>query len=179
MARIKGSRIINGKVVNPVAEKGNPLFNLTEVEPSQTIGQDIAPGAIMPEDLELDRQLEAMSHRPEMAIEREPAITAVTLERNQRGEMLSEVMADYKPADSDESFRVQIDLALVEKCNSIEATLQTAKRYCKDPRLEEVGYFIYHNVKVYIVGSRDMAQRRDAMTIEQKVHYGGRSNATV
>ena len=174
MSRKKGSKIVNGKVVDPVEEKGNPAFNLNEVTPSQTIGHDIAPGAIMPEDLEFERSLQAMHEPMERISDPEPiGMTTLTKDKAHRGEMLSDVIEDYHPATTDEELRTQVELAKVEGCDSIEATLAICKRYCKDPKLEAVGYFSYYNVKVYIAGKFQDVKKRDGMTIEQKVHRAG------
>ena len=40
---------------------GNPAFNIKEAKPSETIGKNIAPGAILPEDMELERSLQSMT----------------------------------------------------------------------------------------------------------------------
>lgn len=173
MSRKKGSKIVNGKVVSPTEEKGNPIFNISEVEPSQTIGEDIAPGALMPEDLEFERSLQAMHEPMERISDPEPIGMQLIKEREQRGEMLSDVIEDYKPATTDEELRIQVELAKVEGCDSIEATLAICKRYCKDPKLEAVGYFSYYNVKVYIAGKFQDVKKRDQVTIEQRVHRAG------
>jgi hypothetical protein len=177
MSRTKGAR--NKKKINPMEEKGNPDFNLNEVEPSETIssnGIDIAPGAITAEDLDLDRAIDMIAQSQgnmEAVSDPEPIGMTIVPDKATRGEMLSDVIHDYKPASSDEELRTQIHLAKVEGCDSIEATLAMAKRYCKDPKLEAVGYFIYYNIKVYIAGAFKQVKKRDSLTIDQKVHGVG------
>ena len=171
MSRPKGSKNKAPRKANPIEEKGNPMFNVNEVEPSQTL--DIAPGAILPEDLEFEHSLQAMHEPQERISDPDPIGMTLTAPKETRGEMLSDVLEDYNPANTDEELRTQVELAKVEGCDSIEATLAICKRYCKDPKLEAVGYFIYYNVKVYIAGQFESVKRRDGMTIEQKVHRAG------
>ena len=174
MSRQKGSK--NKPKISPAEEKGNPDFNLNEVEPSQTIGLDIAPGAITSEDYDLDRAIDMIAQSQgniQAVSDPEPIGMSLSQDKAMRGEMLSDVILDYKPASTDEELRTQIHLAKVEGCDSIEATLAMAKRYCKDPKLESVGYFIYYNIKVYIAGSFKQVKKRDSLTIDQKVHRMG------
>jgi hypothetical protein len=174
MSRQKGSK--NKPKISPAEEKGNPDFNLNEVEPSQTIGLDIAPGAITSEDYDLDRAIDMIAQSQgniQAVSDPEPIGMSLSQDKAMRGEMLSDVILDYKPASTDEELRTQIHLAKVEGCDSIEATLAMAKRYCKDPKLESVGYFIYYNIKVYIAGSFKQVKKRDSLTIDQKVHGMG------
>jgi len=37
---------------------------------------------------------------------------------------------------------------------------------------DEAGYFIFNNVKVYESGKKDLADQKDAMSMEQKLHGG-------
>lgn len=148
------------------SNSGNPAFNIAQVEPSQTLGEKIAPGAVLPEDMELERTLQSIS-APLPDIDSDPTIGAVRKAIDHK-EMLGDVVTDYKPASTMEELREQAHMAIVEGCDSIEITRELAKRVCRDPQLETVGYFHYHNVKAYIVGQKDDAKKRDSLTIEQR-----------
>jgi len=176
MARTKGSKN-KPKVIDDIPENtgaffdertiaANPMFNLNSVEPSQTIGQEIASSAILPEDLELERSLQAMiTDIPD--IEPDPIGAVVVKERPKR-EMLGEVVEGYKPATTFDEMREQIHMAKQEGCDSIEATKTLAVKVCRDPLMPKVGYFWYHDIKVYIEGSFAEAKKRDSQTIEQR-----------
>lgn len=174
MTRPKGSKN-KPKIASPVEEKGNPIFNINDVEPSQTLDLDneIAPTAILPEDLEFERNLQTIYQPMERISDPEPIGMTPTAPKDLKGEMLGDLMINYKPASTDDELRTQVQLAKVEGCDSIEATLDICKRYCKDPKLEDVGYFTYYNVKIYISGQTENAKHRDSMTVEQKVHRMG------
>lgn len=154
---------------------GNPLFNLIDVEPSQTIGIDVAPGAVLPEDLELERSLSSMTGTLPDIDDPEPIGSVVKKEIELR-EMLSEKVDDYKPATTRQEITDQVYLAKSEGCNSIEATLKAIRSICRDQSLESVGYFMYHDIKVYIEGFVEKAKARDKQTIEQKL-FGHSSEA--
>lgn len=133
------------------------------------IADDTAAAAIMPEDLEFDRELERMAQAdalPPDVSDREPH-REVTREIVKL-ELLSDAI-DVAPAASDEDLRVQIHQAKMHGCDSIEATLGLCKRYCQDPTLEQVGYFIYHDIKVYITGQVEKVKARDGVSIQERV----------
>lgn len=161
--RTKGSKN------KPKIEAGNPAFNLTSVTPSNTIGHAIAPGAIMPEDLEFERQLEQMnSEMPPPIDDPDPASVTVKAEKPKR-EMLADAIENYKPASTDDEFRNQLHEAKYHGCDSIEVTEKIGIRYCRDPQLKTVGYFMFHDVKCYLEGAWEKATSRDKQTIQQRV----------
>lgn len=176
MARTKGSknkaktdRELTQEFISdhaPVA--GNPKFNLNNIEPSETIGSDVAAAAVMPEDLELDRTLNALVADLPHLDDVEP-IGSVVQRTKEKVDMLSDVVDDYKPATTRQEIMDQTQLAKIEGCDSIEATLKAIRTICRDPALESVGYFMYHDIKVYIEGSMDASKARDRLTIEQKL----------
>jgi hypothetical protein len=169
MSRTKGSKNKPKHDFLSLSNKneGNPAFNIKDVAPSETIGKNIAPGAILPEDLELERSLQSMvSQLPEVS-DIDPTIGAVKKVIDQR-EMLGDVVDDYSPASTMEELREQAHLAIVEGCDSIEVTRELAKKVCRDPQLEAVGYFHYHNIKAYLVGSVQESKKRDSLSIEQR-----------
>ena len=165
MARPKGSK---NKVKSPLEETGNSDFNLTNVVPSNTIGKDIAPGAVLPEDLELDRMLASLDSAAPPIDDPEPIGSVVKKEVEKR-EMLGDHVENYKPASTLEELREQVYLAKSEGCDSLEIEADLAKRICRDPTLETVGYFLYHDIKAYLVGCFNKAKARDNMTIEKRL----------
>ena len=178
MARTKGSKN-KPKGIGPVSLNnnglGNPQFNIADVEPSQTLGSVVAPGAVLPEDLELERTLQSMTTALPEIDDVDPLIGAVRKVADVK-EMLSDVVDDYKPASTMEELRNQAHLAVVEGCDSIEITRELAKKVCRDPQLEAVGYFHYHNVKAYLVGKQQEVKKRDSLSVEQRT-FGKSSEA--
>ncbi len=161
MTRPKGSKN------KPKIEAGNPAFNLKDVAPSQTLGSVIAPGAILPEDLELERTLQAMTQALPVLADEDPTAGVVKKVVEAR-EMLGDVVDDYSPASTHAQLQEQAALAFAEGCDSIEATLAACRTVCRDAQLEAVGYFTYHGIKVYVVGAFEKAKLRDRITIEQR-----------
>jgi hypothetical protein len=86
----------------------------------------------------------------------------------ERRELLSGV-EDVSPASTDEQLREQIHTAKQLGCDSIEATLAICKRFCRDPLLEQVGYFMHHDIKVYIAGGVDAVKARDHVSVQERV----------
>lgn len=163
MSRTKGSKNKAKKI-----EGGNPDFNLNEVEPTDILST--APSSPTMEDYELERTLADLGRQhaaPDIS-DPDPAGSVVKKEVERR-EMLGNQVTDYKPASTFEELRDQVHFAKSEGCDSIEATKTLAKKVCKDPLLEQVGYFMYHDIKVYIEGAFEQAKKRDSISIEQKL----------
>ncbi len=154
-------------------ESGNPAFNIANVEPSKTLGVEIAPGAIMPEDLELERSLQAMVQSMPVIDDVDPTIGVVKIASVQH-DMLSEAVDDYTPATTYAELQEQCALAKAHGCDAIEASLDACRRICRDPQLETVGYFTYHGIHVYLIGAYEKSKARDKQSIEQKLF--GKSN---
>lgn len=162
MARPKGSK-------NKAIGGGNPDFNLKDATPVKPGWQDVAPAAYTNEDAELDRRIDALAADLPPAVSDPDPIGSGVKRTIEVREMLGDVVTDYKPAATDEELKTQVYLAQVEGCDSIEATVPLAKRFCRDPQLEKVGYFIYHNIKVYLAGHFEQTKARDSQTIEQRL----------
>lgn len=161
MARPKGSK--------NKPDAGNPDFNLKDAKPVPKNWQDVAPAAVTAEDMALDRQLDAMAAELPPVID-DPDPPGMTVKKeNEKREMLGDVVEGYMPAINEEQLRTQVHLAKQEGCDSIEVTGPLAKRFCRDPNLEKVGYFMYHDIKVYIEGFYEQASKRDKQTIEQRL----------
>ena len=175
MARPKGSK--NKALSATIPTGGNPVFNLNSVTPEDiaaTTQAMLQPHSDMAtftaEDAALDAELNRMSAMNELPpdVEPEPMGTTVSKPKEVR-EMLSSVFTDLQPAQTDQDLRDQVYQAKLEGCDSIEATLAIAKRFCRDPLLEKVGYFIYHDIKVYIVGKHADVKKRDSISTEEKL----------
>lgn len=163
MSRPKGSK-------NKALAGGNPDFNLKDAKPVSPSWQTVAPAAYTSEDAELDRHLDALAADLPPDVSDPDPIGAVTMRKEkEHREMLGDVVSGYRPASTDEELKTQVHLAKQEGCDSIEATVPLAKRFCRDPQLEAVGYFIYHNIKVYLTGQIEQTKARDNQTIEQRL----------
>ncbi len=165
MGRPKGSR----NKSSPVEAKGNPDFRITpEIEAAAKARMDIAPAAITDEDLALDRELEMMARNTEPDIsDRDPApppkktIDPYTL--------LSDFVDDYKPAKTIHELDDQVFKAKHYEADSIEATPELIRYFTKKDYPDKIGYFIYHDIKVYIAGFFEQSVKRERVTIEQKI----------
>lgn len=162
MARPKGAK-------NKIKiEQGNPDFNLSGVEPTDVLA--VAPSAPMPEDYELERTLAELGRQHSIPDISDPDPAGAVVKREiERREMLGDSVSDYKPAATFEELRNQVHFAKSEGCDSIEATRALAKQVCRDKLLEQVGYFMYHDIKVYLEGAFEQAKKRDNQTIEHKL----------
>ncbi len=119
------------------------------------------------EDAELDRELEAMAREqePEAPIDRDQTVTVVA-ERVVKN-LLSDVI-EIGPAATINDLMDQCHQAKMHGCDSIYGTDTIIKHYCK-ALPTDVGYFVFHNIKVYMVGHFEQAMKRDNQTIQQKV----------
>ncbi len=164
MARTKGSK--NKPKV--AIEGGNPDFNITQVEPTDVLS--VAHSAPQPEDYDLERTLADLGRQNPMPDISDPdPVGSVVKRQVEQREMLGDVVTDYKPASTFEELRNQVHFAKSEGCDSIEATKTLAKQVCRDKLLEQVGYFMYHDIKVYLEGAFEQASKRDNQTIENRL----------
>ncbi|MES1988828.1 MAG: hypothetical protein V4440_12530 [Pseudomonadota bacterium] len=176
MARPKGSK--NKALSATIPTGGNHDFNLNSVSADDIAAttqamlapkSDVAVSSYTPEDAALDAELNRMSAMNELPPDVEPEpIGSVVAKPKEVRELLGDVVEDYEPASTDQDLREQVYQAKLEGCDSIEATLAIAKRFCRDPLLEKVGYFVFHDIKVYIVGGHEEIKKRDSISIEQK-----------
>lgn len=114
----------------------------------------------------LDRELERMANETApVPIEPDP-VPAMQKTVEQR-ELLSEVM-DVQPASTVNELMEQVHLAKESGCDSIEATPTLVRHYCRKKYPSDVGYFVFHDIKVYIAGFFDQANKRDKETVEQR-----------
>lgn len=162
MGRTKGS-----KNKSPIEEKGDERFNLKDAKPVDPAWRDKAPAAITDEDLALDRELEVMARNtmPEVS-DRDPgpaikkSIDPYTL--------LEEFVDNYRPAKNIHELDDQVFKAKHYECDSIYATPELIRYFTKKDYPDKVGYFVYHDIKVYIEGFFEQSSKRDKETVEQR-----------
>lgn len=166
MGRPKGSK---NKSTSPAEEKGNADFRITpEIEAAAKARvNDIAPAAITDEDLALDRELEMMSRNSEPVLSDQDTTPPVkkTVEPYT---LLSEFVDNYKPAKTIHELDDQVFRAKHYEADSIEATPELVRYFTKKDYPDKVGYFVYHDIKVYIAGFFEQSVKRERVTIEQK-----------
>ncbi len=162
MTRPKGSKN------KPKDLGGNPEFNLKDAQPVAPGWQDIAPAAITEEDLALDRELEMIARNSEPANISDQDPGPQLKKTTEPFTLLSEFITNYKPAKTINELDDQVFKAKHFECDSIEATPEIVKYFCKKDYPDKVGYFVYHDIKVYIAGFFEESIKRDRQTIEQR-----------
>ena len=178
MARPKGS--VN-KPKSPLEEKGNPDFNVSLVEPSVTLGEEVAVGAITDADYELDRQLEAMARDAEPDIS-DRDNTPVMRKTVEPYTLLSEFIPAIQPAKTLNELEDQVFRAKSCEADSIEATPEILKYFLKKAYPPKSGYMIYKDIKVYMPDFFEQSVKRDKETVEfrnfggSKIDIGGITN---
>ena len=117
---------------------------------------------VMPEDLELDRFLDEQNKMAPAISDPDPVsvFPKKTIEKRE--------LMPGEPCKTALEIRERVYTAKMEGFDSIEATLEAARGLCRDPLLEECGYFMFQDIKVYLVGAFEKARARDLMTIEQR-----------
>lgn len=113
----------------------------------------------------LDRELKRLEREkpPEFQFKDDaPELTVTEDERT----MLSEFVADVKPADTMAELSEQVQLCKMHGA-SLEAT-DKIFRMIIGPNYPEP-YFMYRDIKVYRIGASGDSQANDALTIEQKL----------
>lgn len=149
---------------------GNPEFNIANVKPTNVL--TTAPAAITEEDLELDRMLERVAaEEPPIPTIDPDEVQAVKKEPDRR-ELLSDVM-DVQPASTVNELMDQVHLAKEMGCDSVEATPAMVRHYCRRQYPDKVGFFMFHDIKVYIAGFFEEAKKRSELTIED-INFGAK-----
>lgn len=135
---------------------------------------EVSVSAVMPEDLELDRELARMHEQTEILpdiSDRAPVREVVRAQ--DPSEFLKDVLTDTLPASNDQELRDQVHLAKQHGCDAIEAELKVCERFCRDPLLKSVGYFMFQDIKVFITGEVERVNKRDNISIQHKVFGHG------
>lgn len=125
------------------------------------------------EDREIDQMLERQAKRN--IIQDMGADTALKFEPVKR-DILRNHVENYKPASSIAELEDQVFQAKNNDIDSVEGTPALVRYFCKreyDYVANKVGYFIYHDIRVYIDGFFEKNKDADKLTIEAKMHGGG------
>lgn len=167
MGRPKGSVNKRKPTLSDIKEgRGNPDFNINDAQSVDPSWKDVAPAAITAEDLALDRELEKLARDQEHVdiSDKEPVPMKKAIEPYT---LLSSVM-EVEPAKNITELDEQVFDAKQSDCDSIEATPGLVRYFCKREYPDKVGYFVYHDIKVYIAGFFDQSVKKDKLTIEQR-----------
>lgn len=164
MSRTKGSKNKPKEVVPVFAEeKGNPDFNITDVEPTEVL---TAQGAMTEEDYELDRELERMAQdTPPVAIFDDVEPPAVTHEKIMYSLLSGEI--DCQPAATLRDLDEQVLMAKEHECDSIEATDIIVKHFCRKEFPPKAGFFFYKDIRVFQAGRVEEAIGLDKRTTRE------------
>lgn len=147
-----------------MTEKGNPAFNIAESEPSQALS------AMTREDLDFEQTLQRLheDEPPIPFIDEEPVVQLKA--DRMRHELLSDQM-EVAPATTIRELDDQVHFAKELSCDSIEATSALVKSFCRKDfaAVEKIGFFLYHDIKVFIEGMHAEASKAQKQTIEQRM----------
>ncbi len=121
------------------------------------------------EDAALDRELASMNSiesQPDAPIDSGPEVRVI--KEKVVGVLLSEHL-DVEPASTITELIDQIHQAKEHDCNSIYATEALIRHFCRKEYPSEVGYFVHSGVKVYIPGFFEQANKRDNMSVQERM----------
>jgi hypothetical protein len=124
-----------------------------------------------------DREIEAMLERQakQTPIDDLGADQPLKVEKQKRDTLRNHV-ENYQSAKSLIELEEQVHQAKMLEIDSIEATPALVRHFCKreyDFIRENVGYFIYKDIRVYIDGLFEQNKNADKLTMEQKMHGHG------
>lgn len=127
--------------------------------------------------MELDRQLNEMAKERQMPQVSDNATAIEVKKMRENLEHLKAHVEDYKPASNMAELTEQVHVAKGEGCDSIEATPTLVRQIFRkdyDYIEKNVGYGIYHDIRVYIDGHFDKHKGADTQTMEQRLFQGPR-----
>ncbi len=132
-----------------------------------------ASAVLTQEDRDLDQLLERAAKTnpiqdlgPEITLKREPI----------KRDILRNHVKGYKPAATLMELDEQVQMAKMNEIDSIEATDQVIKYFTKAQYAyikKEIGYIIYHDIRVYFDGYFEQNKDADKVTMEQRLHSKG------
>lgn len=134
----------------------------------QPITAPIAAAAITDEDLAFERELQRMAEQTPPELVEGSNLNVLTKERPEHG-MLSGHVDNYQPAKTLSELRDQAFHAKQLGCNSIEATPDIIRYFTKPHYPDDVGYFMFSDIKVWIPGFWATHRHFDKMSIEAKL----------
>lgn len=153
---------------------GNPNFNIAQAEAELQAAPVRASAAITDEDLAFDRELNRIANEEPPVFAEDRNLNVLTKEKESR-EMLAEFVEDYHPAATINELMDQVHVAKEVGANCIEATPAIVRHYCRKHFPEDVGYFMFHDIKVFIAGFWQTHKDNDKMSIDEKLF--GKSKA--
>jgi hypothetical protein len=158
---------------DPNILKGNDDFKLTEEIKAKVAAHSFA--AVTDEDLALDREIEALAaEQPQVNV----SDVAPALEVKRTKDVvnhLKEIVDGYKEASTMAELTEQVHVAKAEGCDSIEASPTLVRQIFRkdyDYIEKNVGYGIYHDIRIYIAGHFDKHKGADVQTMEQRLFLG-------
>lgn len=149
---------------NKVSQQGNPDFKITpEIEAE--VNERMAQSAITDADLEFERELQMMNRDAAPSVsDQDPGVEV--RKSIEPYTMLSEYLEGCKPAATPNELDKQIFQAKKLDCDSVECTSDLFKYYNRSGDIKGVGYFLYHNIKVYIAGFFEQSKKKDLESTE-------------
>lgn len=134
---------------------------------------DYSVAAVTAEDMELDRQLQEMAK--ENPAPSDNIAVAEVRKTRENLDHLRYYADDYAPAATMADLTEQVHVATSEGYDSIDATATLVRQIFRkdfDYIEKNVGYGIYHNIRVYIDGHFDKHKGADNQTMEQRLFQG-------
>lgn len=173
--------------------KGNPDFLLTPEAEAEALASfdaivldetDNVPHGTMVstvtrEDLELDIMLERAAKTNPI---QDLGVEQPLVHEKKKRDTLRNYIEGYKPAATLMDLEDQTHQAKMNEIDSIEGTEQIVRHFTKaqyEYIKKNVGYFIYKDIRVYIVGFFEQNKNADSLTMEQRLHSGGSKADTV
>lgn len=155
---------------------GNPDFNLNQAEPVAPAAPVRAMAALTEEDLAFDRELDRIANEEPPIFAEDRNMNVLTKEKESR-EMLGEFVEDYHPAATVNELMDQVHVAKEVGANCIEATPAIVRHYCRKHFPDDVGYFMFHDIKVFIAGFWETHKDNDKISIDEKLFGKPKVNA--
>lgn len=133
--------------------------------------------AYAPEDMELDRALEEMARENRASTPSDNVSVAEVKKVKENLMHLKDHTEDYRPAATMADLTEQVHVANTSGLglDSIDATATLVRQIFRkdyDYIEKNVGYGIYHNIRVYIDGHFDKHKSADSQTMEQRLFQG-------
>ncbi len=165
MSRPKGSKNKVPRTAE-IEEKGNAEFNIANAIPSETIGV-IAESTYTDEDRALDLELERLAAETPVADISDRDLQPAVKKEIMHNELLCDHVEGYRPASTVNEIMDQVHQAKMHDCDSIYATPQLVKYYVRSgfEQTKKAGFFMFHDIKVYLEGSYEDAQIRLNKTV--------------
>lgn len=134
---------------------------------NKALGTAKAASAITDEDLAFERSLQAAQNDTPPIFNEGASENRLTTERVEH-ELLGEHVDGYRPASTLSELRDQCFHAKQLGCNSVEATPDIIRYFTKPHYPDDVGYFMYDSIRVWIPGFWATHAHFDKMSVEAR-----------